>query len=95
MKSFVARGLVVVLAIFALAYLLDYGWLRIRISQGESRAFDTLQVEVVDVIPQKGNKAEYVPEGAQSETCVRSLFPHSGSTPCWYLKRHAVRQVNF
>ena len=28
-----------------------------------------------------------------SETCVRAMFPHLGHPPCWYLRRHTVKQV--
>ena len=83
----------VVLISIAFVYAIDYEWLRVRVSRGTG--FDTVQVQVVDQIPQKGNKAEYVPESPQDETCVRSLFPHLDDSPCWYLRRHAVRQVNF
>jgi hypothetical protein len=40
-------------------------------------------------IPEKGGKTSYEidqqnPE--QTVTCVHSLFPHAGSSPCWYVK---------
>jgi hypothetical protein len=95
MQSLLLRGFLAAGVLLATVFLVDYAWLRVRIAQGNTRAFDTVQVQVVDEIPQKGNKAEYLLEGMQSETCVRSVFPHSGAAPCWYLKRHAVRQVNF
>jgi hypothetical protein len=93
MKSLLPKIAMWVIATLMTVYLMDYAWLRVRVSRGSG--FDTVQVEVVDEIPQKGNKAEYVPEGPQAETCVRSLFPHMEDTPCWYLRRHALRQVNF
>lgn len=75
-------------------YLADYAWLSLRISRHQN-AYENLQVEVVDQIPQKGNKAEYVPEAPQTQTCVRSVFPHLGDEPCWYLRRHTQQQVNY
>ena len=78
----------------ALLYFADYAWLRLRLARSQP-AYDTVQVEVVEQIPQKGNNAEYVPEEPQTQTCVRSLFPHTGDQPCWYLRRHAQQQVNF
>lgn len=89
------RTLVAFLAFLAFAFLCDGVWLRIRMSRDPNSVTDTVQVEVIEQIPQKGNKAEYVPEAPQPETCVRSLFPHGGSSPCWYLRRHATRQINF
>ena len=95
MKGLVPKIILAVMAAGVAAYVIDYVSLRLRMSGDSSRAFDTVQVEVVDVIPHKGNKAEYVPEAPQGVTCVRSLFPHLGDTPCWYLRRHAQQQVNF
>ena len=74
-------------------YLGDYAWLRWHLARGV--AFDTVQVQVVYAIPEKGNKAEFAPQDPQDEACVRSLFPHLGSSPCWYLRRHTHQQVNF
>lgn len=94
MKRALALGIAGLLLVAALVYVLDYAWLRFRIARHQN-AYDTVQVQVVEQIPQKGNKAEYVPEDPQQQTCVRSLFPHSGNPPCWYLRRHAQQQVNF
>jgi len=43
-------------------------------------------------IPGKGNKVEYQIDSLQPEEdvpCTRSVFPHAGSRPCWYVSRHA------
>lgn len=74
-----------------MVYFVDYVVLRARGANG----LDSVQVEVVDVIPEKGNKAEYVPQGASAQTCVRAIFPHLGNQPCWYLRKHTNQQVNF
>jgi hypothetical protein len=95
MKRRVAQVVGALLLLLALVYVADYAWLQVRASRNESSAYDSVQVEVVEQIPQKGNKAEYVPEDPQAQTCVRSIFPHMGDQPCWYLRRHAQQQVNF
>lgn len=77
-----------------LLFAADYGWLRTRISRNDP-AFDSVLIEVVEQIPQKGNKAEYVPQDPRPQSCVRSIFPHMDQQPCWYLKRHAQQQINF
>jgi len=46
------------------------------------------------VIPQKFNKIEYDPQDPVMVHCVSALFPHFGSQPCWYLRRHAVQLVD-
>ncbi|HEY3929574.1 MAG TPA: hypothetical protein VGL89_14460 [Candidatus Koribacter sp.] len=93
MKRILLRMLAGLLLAAALFYAADYAWLRVRV--GRNAAFDTVQVEIVDQIPQKGNKAEYVPQEPQMQTCVRSILPHLGDQPCWYLRRHSSQQVNF
>ena len=95
MRTLLPRVATAFVVTLLLIYAFDWVWLHMRISRHQTAAFDTVQVEVIDQIPEKGNKAEYVPEGAQPETCVRSIFPHNGDSPCWYLRRHATRQINF
>jgi hypothetical protein len=72
----------------------DYAWLRLRIARNQD-PYDHVQVQTVQVIPHKGNKAEYVPLEPVGETCVRSLFPHMGYQTCWYLRRHTQQQINY
>jgi hypothetical protein len=81
-------GLIVqiVLASILLLYACDWAALRVRVSHGT--AFRTLQIDQYLATPLKGNKAEYDYMGAQPETCSRSLFPQSGSPPCWWLAKH-------
>ena len=45
-------------------------------------------------IQEKANRTEYVFDKEENQTCVRSLFPHLGDPPCWYLSRHAEQRVN-
>ena len=45
-------------------------------------------------IQEKANRIEYVFQGEQNQTCVHALFPHQGSTPCWYLARHSEQRVD-
>jgi hypothetical protein len=87
-------GIAITVGSAILLFAADYAWLRVRIA-GNDAAFDTVQIDVVEQIPQKGNKAEYVPEDPQLQSCVRSIFPHMDQQPCWYLKRHAHQQINF
>ncbi len=82
------------LLLVLITYVSDYAWLRIRMARHQD-PFETLVVNIVYLIPQKGNKAEYVPQAPEMQSCVRSLFPHLGEQPCWYLRRHTTQQVNF
>ena len=77
----------------ATLFLGDYALLSWRISRNQG--YGSIQVSVVYQIPQKGNKAEYVAVDPQMQTCVRSLFPHLGDQPCWYLRRHTQQQISY
>jgi hypothetical protein len=49
--------------------------------------FETLTIEPTYGIPHKNGSAEIVVGDPEPETCVHSIFPHMGYTPCWYLNR--------
>ena len=95
MKAILLRGIAALIVLTAAVFVVDLVWLQIRIGHNPNSAFDSVQVDLVDVVPLKGSKAEYLPQGIEAQTCVRSLFPHKGDQPCWYLRRHAQQQVNF
>jgi hypothetical protein len=54
----------------------------------------TVTVRRYYAIQQKANRVEYVFNGEQNQTCVKALFPHLGSQPCWYLSRHAEQRID-
>ncbi len=54
----------------------------------------TVTVRRYLAIQEKANRVEYVFNGAQNQSCVQSLFPHLGSSPCWYLRRHTEQRVD-
>ncbi len=93
MKRLLGRALVGLLFAAGLLYAADYAWLRLQIARHQG--YDSISIDVVYQIPQKGNKAEYVAAEPQMQTCVRSLFPHQGAQPCWYLRRHTQQQINY
>jgi hypothetical protein len=76
------------------AALLVYGAdrLYLAIEREPTRA---IEVETMLVVPQKSGRLEYIPGGTETRTCVRSLFPHLGSPPCWYLERHKRQSVRY
>jgi hypothetical protein len=83
----VLAGAAVVLAI---AYAGDYISVRIRMLHPKSAdPFESIKTLRILAIPEKGGKTSYEidqqnPEGIT--TCVHSLFPHAGYSPCWYVK---------
>jgi len=84
------RMLIAVLSAFAFAYCGDYLWFRVRLIHPKSNdPLESFTAPRVLAIPEKGGKTSYEidqqnPE--QTTTCVHSLFPHAGSSPCWYVK---------
>ena len=54
---------------------------------------DTVQIQRTYQIPHKDGRAEFAFAEPQSVTCVHSIFPHLGYSPCWYLKRHSQQTI--
>jgi hypothetical protein len=83
------RALMAVVSAFALVYCGDYAWFRVRLIH--SKPADPLESFTgprVLAIPEKGGKTSYEIDQqnpVQTTTCVHSLFPHAGFSPCWYV----------
>ena len=84
--------LAVAFAAFAL-YAGDYLVLRLRIMMNWN-PYGTVTVQPLYAVPQKDGKMEFLTSDAQDETCVHTLFPQTGSPPCWYLNRRKEKRVN-
>ena len=84
------RLLLSVLLVLGLLYGCDYLSVRIRaLHQKPADPFETLKSLRVLAIPEKNGKTSYEVDAQNPEqavTCVHSLFPHSGFSPCWYVK---------
>jgi hypothetical protein len=83
----------VVAAVLALPVVLfagDYLSLRLRIPNREP--FGSVQVQRMFEVALKNRTTEYMQDEPRQQACVRSLFPHFGDAPCWYLVRHP-RQI--
>ena len=70
-------------------YIGDYSLMKLR---GEP--FATVQINKYYAVPQKSGKTEFEPGEPETQTCVNSIFPHLGYSPCWYIKRHRNQQIN-
>jgi hypothetical protein len=89
MKRLWARILLLFVAVVVLLYLGDWIGLRVR-----GQTSSTVQVQQFLRTPLKGQKEEFDYMGTVDQPCVRSLFPHSAETPCWWLERHKTRWVS-
>ena len=92
MKSLPVRLLCVALVAAAVVYGGDWLWLGYR-SWKHGDAFDTVTVTPEYVIHEKNGRTEYQFAQPQAQTCVRSLFPHFGDSPCWYVRRHLEKRI--
>ena len=90
----VALRVVGVIVLFSLVtYAGDYLSIRYRIPKGRDQ-FATVTVQPYYAIHQKNGKTEYDFAPPENQTCVRSLFPHFGYSPCWYVKRHTEKRID-
>ncbi len=63
---------------------------------GEPDACANLSCEAageIHAVRLKRGKAEFLFQRPQSETCVNSLLPHFGVTPCWYARRNQEKRT--
>jgi len=93
MKRLLLRGLGAIVALAALLYGVDDISLRYRIPK-KREPFGTVTVQPLYVIHEKNGKTEYQFAQPQDQPCVRSLVPHFGYKPCWYLRRHTQQQID-
>jgi hypothetical protein len=84
------RALVATFIALAVLYLGDFASLRIRMLHPKpADPFESMTTLRVLAIPEKNGKTSYEIDQQnpqQTITCVHSLFPHSGNSPCWYVK---------
>jgi hypothetical protein len=93
MKRALAGGLVAIVALLALTYAGDYLSLRFQIPGGRPQ-FGQVNMNTLYVIHVKAGKIQYEPGQPETDQCVHSLFPHFGSSPCWYLTSHPDKLIN-
>jgi hypothetical protein len=92
MKRIVFAAAGSILLLLALLYCGDFLMVRFRIPRSRE-PFGTVTVTPVYIIHEKNGKTEYDFKDPENDPCVRSLFPHFGYPPCWYLRRHPERQI--
>lgn len=92
MKKIIANALLVIIALAVLVYACDYMIWRYRAATNNN-AYGTLTVQYYYAIGEKSGKTEYDFQPPQQETCVNSLFPHAGYSPCWYERKHTEKAI--
>src|ERR1700674_483642 len=95
MRTQSIRILYSLILLLAVAYGFDYASVRRRVQpQKPGDPFDVVTSPHLLAIPLKGNKVDYELDAQspmESESCVHSLFPHYGYTPCWYVVRRSKK----
>ncbi len=82
------------IALLALAGLYAADYLSARYGIPANRqTLGSVQVKPLYAVRQKSGRIEYSVGDIETETCVQSLFPHLGYTPCWYLRRHPTKRI--
>ena len=93
MRTPLNRILYSTIMLIAMAYGYDYASVRRRMAAKKpGDPFDVVTYPHLLAIPLKGNKVDYELDAQspmESESCVHSLFPHYGYTPCWYVLRRS------
>jgi hypothetical protein len=86
---YLIRALAAVVILTALAFSFDYIYF-IR----SPNALGSVLINRYYAVTLKNKKTEFTNADPEIQTCVNSVFPHSGYYPCWYLRRHNVREID-
>ena len=84
----VSRVLIAAIALLVLSFCGDYLVAKYRVSKNPSGSLEAVKIQPMYIIPHKDSRAEYVFGDPQTQTCVHSIFPHFGYSPCWYVKKN-------
>jgi len=92
MRTYLGKVLYAFVMVLAVTYGYDYASVRRRMSaQKPGDPIDKVTFPHILAIPEKGNKVEYALDAQspmETQSCVHSLFPHYGYSPCWYVMRN-------
>jgi len=87
----VKRAMLIVLAALVVVYAFDYALLHHKMANPDQTvAYGTITSFYGTAT--KGGKMEIFTDQPLTETCVHSLFPHSGYRACWYVSKGGVKQ---
>jgi hypothetical protein len=87
LKRRLADALLWLLAVVLLLWCGDWAVWRIRVHHGTG--YSSVQVTQLLLTPLKNHRVKADEQSTTDQSCARSLFPHGGEDPCWWLRRHA------
>jgi hypothetical protein len=88
----VKHALIGMVVLLLVVYVGDYVVVRVRIAK-QLDPYGIVQVQRSYAVTMKNGKPEYFFEPPADQTCVNSIFPHFGYSPCWLLSRRKIQQV--
>jgi hypothetical protein len=92
-KAWLKRTVLIAVLGFAVLYAADYLLVKFRVAH--SNAGGGLGgVTVYPAATLKSGKEEIFFDQPQTKTCVNSLFPHFGYSPCWYARRSSIQNIS-
>ena len=86
------RIVIIVVLSLCLLYFCDYISVRYKIPRSRE-PLGTVAMQTSYAVKQKSGKTEFYFNPPENLTCVHSLFPHLGYSPCWYLNRKNHQQI--
>ena len=86
---YLMRSVVIVLVLIGIAFAVDYLHLR-----GSKSAFGSVEIRRYYAVGLKNKKTDYSYADPELQTCVNSVFPHMSYYPCWYLRRHNIKEID-
>jgi hypothetical protein len=87
-RQHLADALLWLMAATLLLWFGDWAVWRVRVWQGGG--YDTVEVNHILLTPLKNHRMKADEQSTAAQPCARSLFPHGGNDPCWWLRRHAT-----
>ena len=87
-KKRAGDALLWLLAAAVLVWFADWAVWRVEVHYGGG--YDTVQVDEILLTPLKNHRMKADAQSTTDQRCTRSLFPHGGDDPCWWLRRHAT-----
>jgi hypothetical protein len=82
------RAALGLIALVVVIFVIDYIQLKARGAAG----IGTIPLTVGTAM--KDGRVQIFTGDDQTETCVRSLFPHFGFNPCWYVKQNSTQIIS-
>lgn len=93
LRKIIKRTLAFAVFLLCVLYAGDYLSVRFRIPSNRE-PLGTVNVQTTYAVKQKDGKTEFYFNPPRNQTCVNSIFPHLGYTPCWYLRRNRKQQIS-